>query len=104
MKKSKTEIHAGILLDENSVFTLTELCQSCGVEAEIIIEMVEFGILEPQGDTPVQWVFPAHSLRRSRVTLHLQHDLGVNLSGAALAVELLEKIAILEQRLNQYLK
>lgn len=104
MVKSKTEIHTGILLDENSVFTLTELCQSCGVEAEIIMEMVEYGILEPEGNTPVQWVFPAYSLRRSKVTLHLQRDLGVNLPGAALAVELLEKITILEQKLNQYLK
>jgi len=100
MKKNSVEIHTGILLDENSVFTLTELSQSCGVEAEIIIEMVEYGILEPQGDVPVKWVFPVEALKRSKVTLHLQRDLGINLSGAALAIELLEKINLLEQQLS----
>lgn len=88
------------LIDEQTTFTLVELCRSCDVEAELIEALVEHGILEPSGRRGRHWCFPASSLRRTRVTLHLKRDLGVNLAGAALALELLERIEALEGRLR----
>ena len=88
------------LLDEQTLFTLAELCRSCGVEADFIEALVEEGILEPAGRRGRHWCFPARSLRRTRVTLHLQQDLGLNLAGAALALDLLERIEELEARLR----
>ena len=88
------------LLDEQTLFTLAELCRSCGVEADFIEALVEEGILEPAGRRGRHWCFPARSLRRTRVTLHLQQDLGLNLAGAALALDLLERIEDLEARLR----
>jgi len=88
------------LIDEQTTFTLVELCRSCDVEAELIEALVEHGILEPSGRRGRHWCFPASSLRRTRVTLHLKRDLGVNLAGAALALELLERIEALESRLR----
>jgi len=37
-------------------------------------------------------------VKRVRTAVHLQRDLGVNLAGAALALELLDRIAELEHR------
>ena len=88
------------LIDEQTTFTLVELCRSCAVEAELIEALVEQGILEPTGRRGSHWCFPASSLRRTRITLHLQRDLGVNLAGAALALELLERIDALDARLR----
>ena len=88
------------LIDEQTTFTLVELCRSCAVEAELIEALVEQGILEPSGRSGVHWCFPASSLRRTRVTLHLQRDLGVNIAGAALALDLLERIEELDARLR----
>jgi len=88
------------LIDEQTIFTLAEICRSCAVEAEFIEAMVEQGILEPVGRRGRHWCFPASSLRRTRVTLHLKQDLGVNLAGAALALELLERIEELDARLR----
>ena len=88
------------LIDEQTTFSLVELCRSCSVEAEFIEAMVEQGILEPTGKQGRHWCFPASSLRRTRVTLHLQRDLGVNLAGAALALELLERIDALNARVR----
>ena len=88
------------LIDEQTTFTLVELCRSCAVEAELIEALVEQGILEPTGRIGRHWCFPANSLRRTRITLHLKQDLGVNLAGAALALELLERIEALEGRLR----
>jgi chaperone modulatory protein CbpM len=88
------------LIDEQTTFTLAELCRCCAVEAELIEALVEHGILEPAGRRGRHWCFPASSLRRTRITLHLQHDLGVNLAGAALALDLLERIDALDARLR----
>jgi chaperone modulatory protein CbpM len=62
--------------------------------------LVEQGILEPAGRRGRHWCFPASSLRRTRITLHLQRDLGVNLAGAALVLDLLERIEELDTRLR----
>ncbi|MEE8429326.1 MAG: chaperone modulator CbpM [Gammaproteobacteria bacterium] len=88
------------LIDEQTTFTLIELCRSCAVEAELIEALVEQGILEPTGRRGRHWCFPANSMRRTRVTLHLQRDLGVNLAGAALALDLLERVEELDARLR----
>jgi chaperone modulatory protein CbpM len=88
------------LIDEQTTFTLAELCRCCAVEAELIEALVEQGILEPIGRRGRHWCFPSSSLRRTRITLHLQRDLGVNLEGAALALDLLERIEELDARLR----
>jgi len=88
------------LIDEETTFTLAELCRCCDVEAELVEALVEHGILEPAGRQGRHWCFPASSLRRTRITLHLQRDLGVNLAGAALALDLLERIDELDARLR----
>ncbi len=77
------------VIDEQTTFTLAELCRSFPVDAEVIEAMVEHGILEPAGRRGGHWCFPASSMRRTRITLHLQRDLGVNLAGAALALDFL---------------
>jgi len=49
---------------------------------------------------PGEWQVPATALPRLRVVGRLMRDLGVNVSGAALAVELLEAQRELEIRLR----
>lgn len=93
-----TEIH---VIDERTVITLRELCRSCAVDAEFIETLVEHGILDPTGGREPHWSFPASSLRRTRVTIRLQRDLGVNVAGAALALDLLERIEALEAQLKR---
>ncbi len=88
------------LIDEQTTLTLAELCRCFAVEAELIEDLVEQGILEPAGRRGRHWCFPASSLRRARITLHLRRDLGVNLAGAALALDLLERIEELDARLR----
>jgi len=100
MSEKKQSIPTVELIDEQTTFTLVELCRSCAVEAEVIEAMIEQGILEPTGRRGRHWCFPSSSLRRTRVTLHLQQDLGVNLAGAALALDLLERIEELNARVR----
>jgi chaperone modulatory protein CbpM len=100
MSENELQIVTAEILDEGTEITLIQLCQSCAVGAETIEAMVEQGILEPVGRRGRHWCFPLNSMRRARIVLRLQRDLGVNMAGAALALELLERIDALNARLR----
>ena len=86
----------GIILDEQSALTLTELSHVCAVQTGYIIELVDEGLVTPdiaaEENEPQHWRFSGAQLRRARTALRLQSDLGVNLAGAALALQLLDEI------------
>jgi len=88
------------VIDERTTFTIEELCRCCAVEADFVRDLVDQGILEPRSARGRAWIFPVQSLRRTRVVVRLQRDLGVNLAGAALALDLLDRIDELDARLR----
>ncbi len=92
-------VTSGTILDENTSFTLIELCRYGKTSAEYIIEMVEEGILDPKGKTELEWRFDALALKRLQTAQRLQRDLRINLPGTALVLELLEEMDELRQRL-----
>ena len=87
----------GQILEDYDLITIGDLCRSCTVEVETVTLLVEEGILDPVGSDVEHWQFTVTSLRRVKTAIHLQRDLGVNLAGAALALELLDRIAELER-------
>ena len=88
------------ILEEQTRLTLSDLCSACAVHAERIIELVDYGVLEPQGREPARWIFAGASLHRARAALRLQRDLDMDLAGVALALELLDEIASLKTRMR----
>lgn len=88
------------ILEEQSQLTLDDLCHACAVRAEQIAALVDVGVLEPQGREPEQWIFVGASMHRARKALRLQHDLDIDLAGAALALQLLDEIETLRARLR----
>jgi len=88
---------SGQVLEEFDMVTLDDLCRSCTIEIETVTLLVAEGILDPVGGDVEHWQFTVGSLRRVKTAIHLQRDLGVNLAGAALALELLDRIAELER-------
>ncbi|MVF23899.1 MerR family transcriptional regulator [Methylocaldum sp. BRCS4] len=89
---------SGMVLDETIKLSLVDVCEACRVDAESIFEMVNEGIVDPEGSEPMNWQFNTAALRRLQTALHLQRDLGVNLPGAALALDLLEELEALRRR------
>jgi len=97
-----TEVVSGRIVEEEIELSLDELCQACGVEDAWLMSLVEEGILEPQQgpqQDEVQLRFTGLCIHRVRTVHRLQRDLGINLAGAALALELLEEIAALQARI-----
>lgn len=90
------------VVEDDPAITLAELCQYCSLPAEQVITMIEFGIIEPiqPQETSCRWHFTGKSLLRVQTVVRLQRDLGVNLEGAALAIELLDEVKILRQMVD----
>ena len=79
-------------LDDDDWLRLDEICTRLSVERQWIVEMVELGALDPHGGLePSAWVFPRRELPRVLAMTRLVTDLGVNLTGAAIIVELVEE-------------
>ncbi len=91
---------SGLLLDDECYLTLNEICQACMTQTEWVIELVEEGILEPAGSDVDNWRFSGPSLSRARTVHHLQHDLGVNMAGAALVLDPMEEVKLMRERLS----
>lgn len=91
----------GRVVDEESLFTLGDLCRACSIDAEYIISLVEEGVVEPIGKGYAQWRFSGVSLYRVGAAIRLQHDLGVNLSGAALVLDLMDEVKYLRARMKR---
>jgi chaperone modulatory protein CbpM len=89
----------GSVVEEEVHMTIVELCQACNAEEEHVIAWVFEGVLEPVGESPRDWRFSGESLRRTRLALRLSRDLELNPPGVALALDLLDEIAVLRARL-----
>jgi len=92
-------VHTGTVIEEDSL-TLEQLCHACGVHADWVVSLVEESIIEPEGKEIQVWRFSGACLVRVRSALRLQHDLGVNLAGIALALDLMEELENLRAQLK----
>jgi chaperone modulatory protein CbpM len=92
-------VHIGTVIEEDSL-SLGQLCRACSIHADWIISLIEEGIIEPQGEDIRLWRFSGASLARARSALRLQHDLGINLAGIALALDLMEEIESLRAQIK----
>jgi chaperone modulatory protein CbpM len=87
-------------LEELTELTLADVSRACAVHAEYIINLVEEGVLVPVGSKLERWRFTGVHMHRVTVALRLQRDLGVNLAGVALALQLLDEVEELRARIR----
>jgi len=88
------------LLDETLHFSLREVCHVCDVHAEYVFELVAEGVIQPNaGPAPHGWRFDGIAITRVQRAVRLQQDLGLNLPGVALALELLDEMERLRRQL-----
>ncbi len=97
---NQTVAISGIIIDKSLHFSLAELCRETAVPAEWVMTLVEEGILEPEGEHSTQWRFTLECCHTISVVIRLQRDLGLNLAGVALALDLLEEVEDLRHRLD----
>jgi chaperone modulatory protein CbpM len=77
--------------------SLEQLAAVCGIRTVHVYRLVRLGMVEPAA--PGSEVFSAATAARLRRMLRLRADLGVNLAGAEIIVDLLARLDRLEAEL-----
>lgn len=80
--------------------SLHEITYSFDVSEQVILEIIDEGIISATKNEHDEWLFDNNAFRRIRTVLRLKHDLGINLAGAGLALELLDEIERLQHLLH----
>lgn len=80
------------ILNETTVFTLSEVCHSCGADSHFVYELVQEGVIRPRGTRVNEWCFDGIAVTRIHRAYRMHRDLHVNLPGIALVFELLDRM------------
>ncbi|MFT7219763.1 MAG: chaperone modulatory protein CbpM [Candidatus Azotimanducaceae bacterium] len=91
---AKPEIH---------YFSFEDLCDVTELTSHVVIEVVEHGIVEPRGNDPASWVFDVDMITVTKKAVRLHQDLGIDWTGIALAINLLDEVESLRVE-NEKLK
>lgn len=97
---NKEIIFTGVLIEDTTTYTAIEVCQKYHIPQELLIEMIEHGLFPRTTTSPEQISFDAKALRRMESAFRLHNDLGINLPGVTLALELLDEIEKIHSELN----
>lgn len=101
MSEASPSVLYGTLVEETLELSLSELCHVCHAHREVVVTLVDEGVLQPRGERPQDWRFEGASLRRARTALRLARDLELEPAGVALALDLLDEIDALKSRLRR---
>ena len=72
--------------------TVVEVSQCVRLPLEAIVEIVETGIVQPEGSQPTEWVFDKQMLVILKKAQRLQRDLEIDWNGVALALGLMDEL------------
>jgi chaperone modulatory protein CbpM len=97
MSLPDSEPLSGDIVEETVVFSVADLSRVMSVDDRRIVEWVEEGVISVLEIHASEWRFSGAALRRARIALRLERDLGVNLPGVALALDLLEELGQLRR-------
>lgn len=86
---------------EHSRLNLRELADAAGVHPELIERFIEYGLLEPVASEAPDPLFGISAIERLRRIVRLRRDLGVNLPGVAVILEMRERMEQLQKELER---
>ncbi|MEZ5491289.1 MAG: chaperone modulator CbpM [Gammaproteobacteria bacterium] len=90
--------------------TLKDVCQQLEVSETLCIDIVEYGIVNPGGQHPADWLFDLEMVCTIQRALRLHSDLELDWSSVAIVAQLLDErdqlqaeIRLLRQQLARFL-
>jgi chaperone modulatory protein CbpM len=91
---------ASEVAEQGMLCTFEEVCISCSVNPDWVAGLVEQGAIDAVGPTRAEWRFTMVSLLRVAKAKRLERDLGLNLPGIALALDLLDRLEAMQARMR----
>ncbi|WP_133128369.1 chaperone modulator CbpM [Legionella nagasakiensis] len=95
---SEKKVITGLVMDKNVSISYVEVCQKYNLSEELLTEMMEHGLFETKNLKKTQ--FDYLTLNKIQSAQRLQHDLGINMPGVVLVLELLEELERVRQELG----
>ncbi len=97
---SKSTMIMGMLVDDHSHVSFLDVCEKQGISEDILLEMLEHGLLPEIISPNRQTEFDLNMLNRIQSACRLQIDLGLNVPGVVLALELMDELEQLHRELR----
>lgn len=101
MKKNIVKIYEAILMEEDQPMSVNQLSERCMISKIEIEELVYEGVIEPVKIQEESWSFSSETLWRVKKVQRLRRDLDLNIPGAALTMQLLDRIEELENMIKR---
>ncbi len=90
-------IFTAVIINEHEMYSFQEVCEQLNIPETLMMEMEEHGLFQCEEKNH----FITHqALNRIESACRIHQDLGVNLPGVVLALELLEELEELRHRLS----
>ncbi|MCK0097336.1 chaperone modulator CbpM [Yoonia sp. F2084L] len=96
MKKAKPR---NPRIDIVETLSLTELMVFCDANADWVVTLVDHGVVTPVARHTAEWEFTPTHIARARKAARLMRDLGLNVAGVALVLDLIEERDALARKL-----
>ena len=80
------------------MLTLEELARRVELHPEMVLRLVDFGLVHPEASEP-EFVFQDEVVPRIWRIMRLRRDLGINWAGIGVVLDLLERIEELEREI-----
>lgn len=71
--------------------SLTELTTFCHTDPDWVVQLVDHGVVTPITPSTQEWEFAPKHIARARKAARLMRDLGLNVAGVAVVLDLLEE-------------
>lgn len=84
-----------------TLLSINEISSFVGIHPDMIYRFFQLGLVDPQVEKP-EPLFEDSVLARIEKILRLKNELGINLNGCGLVLDLLDRIAELEKQLRYY--
>ncbi len=97
MSDRELNILLGELIDYNERIEQQEFQRMCRISEDFLIELIDEGIVESELVSNARY-FRANHIQKVKKANRLNSDLGINVAGIALILELLDRIEYLEKR------
>jgi chaperone modulatory protein CbpM len=91
MKSAKYELI--VLRPRRDLLPIEDVASRAGVHPEIIRHFIDLGLIEPADRSTAEILLDPEAIHRVCVIQHLRGDLGVNLAGAGVILDLLDRLS-----------
>jgi chaperone modulatory protein CbpM len=95
--KNQAIIFEPEIINPDTYFTLEECCHTTKSPQSFIIELISEDIIQPQSDNS-HYKFTLTHIQKIKKARSFYVDLGINLQGIALALDLLSQIEMIERQ------